>query len=100
MLMSSAAGWLVAVFSFESSSTAVLPVPVISRPKFVAGLEIQPCTWLVTLTTTNVPAVLTLADANGAPAVVGCVAKVTEFSFHNEVTWVKFSEPPAVTLST
>jgi hypothetical protein len=85
------------VFSFVSSRTAVPPVPVISRPKFVAGFAIHACTWLVTLTSTTEFAVVTPIKVKGVPAVVGCVLKVTAFSVQGEVTRVKFSAPAEFT---
>jgi hypothetical protein len=76
---------------------AVPPVPVISRPKFVAGFAIHACTWLVTLTSTTEFAVLTPIKVNGLPAVVGCVPNVTALSVQGEVTRVKFSVPAELT---
>jgi hypothetical protein len=98
ILINSCPGWLVAVFSFESRSRLVVPVPVISRPKFVDGFEIQFCTWLVTFTSTNVFAVLTAAEVKALPAFEGCMFQVAVFSFHDEVTSVKFRVPPVVTV--
>jgi hypothetical protein len=93
----SCAGWLVAVFSFVSSRTAVPPVPVISRPRLLAGFEIHACTSLVTLTSTTVFAVVTPVKAKGVPAVVGWVFQVTRLSVQGEVTSVKFSVPAELT---
>jgi hypothetical protein len=67
MVSSNLGGWLVAVFSLESSWTEALPRPVISMPKLVAGVAIQDCTCVVTSTSRNEFATVAVVDANVAP---------------------------------
>jgi hypothetical protein len=99
MLRSSAAGWLVRVFSLLSRKTDAAPTPEMAMPKFVAGLEIQLCTTAVTSTRTKALAVVTGAELNAA-AVVGDVLKVTVPSAQGEVTSAYCTAPAVVTLST
>jgi hypothetical protein len=75
------------------------PVPVISKPRLLAGTISQVCAWAVTSTSKKLFATLTGAVVK-TPLTVGWVLKVTVPSFQDVVASAKLSVPPVTTLST
>jgi hypothetical protein len=74
------AGWLAAVFSFESSTICVFgdsAAGEIDTPLFDEGLDSHVCTWLVMSNVTKLPGVaVTTFEARTVP-VFGLLLKVT-----------------------
>jgi hypothetical protein len=85
------------MFSLVSTCRAVAPVPVISIPKFAAGVASQDCASEVTSTKVKILATVVGTVAKAAPT-LGAVLKVTPSSVQEDVTGAKLSDPAAVIL--